>query len=360
MEVELQAHLSRGDLRGAAERLVRAHGPDVLGLCAAMVRDRDVAEDLAQDVFARAFAALDGYRAEASSRTWILTIARNRCLDHLRRQHRSPWANDAGGVDPDDHYADDAPLPAELLADRDDLARALAALGESERALVILRFGHGLEYSELAGAFGLREGTARMRVSRALARMRETLSEPTADVTASGLAASAVTADAVAQKRGRGGLLGRIFGRRSRAQTAPADAEQGAAAKGERAAAPVEAPAETARAPDPSSSTRAGRAAPPPATRAPAPTGAPAAPPPAPATPPRAMAAPPSDAWDGGAHDEELAVGLADFALEEHADDRHAGEGSFADALRSTLPAPSPDLTRRLAALVAALPSPAP
>ena len=48
-----------------------------------MVRDSRLAEDLSQDVFARAFAALDGFRGEASPRTWLLKIARNRCLDHL-------------------------------------------------------------------------------------------------------------------------------------------------------------------------------------------------------------------------------------------------------------------------------------
>lgn len=52
---------------------------------------------------------------------------------------------------------------------------ALAELGEADRALVVLRYRNGLELAELAEAFGLREGTVRMRLSRALARMRAAL-----------------------------------------------------------------------------------------------------------------------------------------------------------------------------------------
>src|SRR5262249_50533911 len=60
-------------------------------------------------------------------------------------------------------------------ARREDAERAMAALGESERALVVLHFGHGVGYPELADAFGIGQGAARMRVSRALARMRDAL-----------------------------------------------------------------------------------------------------------------------------------------------------------------------------------------
>lgn len=55
------------------------------------------------------------------------------------------------------------------------MLHALDVLAEGDRALIVLRFKNGLEYDELATAFGLREGTVRMRVSRALARMRHVL-----------------------------------------------------------------------------------------------------------------------------------------------------------------------------------------
>ena len=87
-----EGHLERGDLHAAADWLVRAHGRDVLHLCTAIVRDRGTAEDLAQDAFGKAFLALPEFRGDASARTWLLTIARHRCLDHLRRSARQPWS----------------------------------------------------------------------------------------------------------------------------------------------------------------------------------------------------------------------------------------------------------------------------
>lgn len=175
-ESEFQSWVETGQHRRAAEWLVLRYADEVMGLCTAMVRDRVAAEDLVQDVFGRAFMGLAGFRAEASSRTWLLKIARNRCIDHLRARQREPW----GGVDPDaelepDALPDDEPMPHDLLDRRGEVEAALDSLAEGDRALIVLRFRNGLDYSELAMAFGLKEGTVRMRVSRALARMRHAL-----------------------------------------------------------------------------------------------------------------------------------------------------------------------------------------
>src|SRR6185295_11719533 len=107
----------------AASMLIRQHAPAVFALCRAMVRDTPLAEDLSQDVFARAFGALEGFRGEASPRTWLLKIARNRCLDHLARARRDPARRDD---DLDlDGYASDAPPPYDLLSRREDAAHAI-------------------------------------------------------------------------------------------------------------------------------------------------------------------------------------------------------------------------------------------
>jgi RNA polymerase sigma-70 factor, ECF subfamily len=169
-QAELAHLIARGDRKHAAALLVRDHAPAVFALCRAMVHDARLAEDMSQDVFARAFGALEGFRGEASPRTWLLRIARNRCLDHLDHARRAPWAG-SSDPEPDEHAADEPP-PHDLLARREDAERALAALTENERALVVLHYGHGVGYPELADSFGLREGAVRMRMSRALAHMR--------------------------------------------------------------------------------------------------------------------------------------------------------------------------------------------
>ncbi len=166
--------LDAGDYAGAGTWLVHEFADEVLGVSVAMVRDRTLAEDMAQDVFGRAFAALPEYRREASPRTWLLRITKNRCIDHLRGANHEPRpeADDEVSSAPN---PDGVPLPSDLIERRDEVERALTGLSEVERALVVLRFRHGLEYSELAMTFGIKEGTARMRLSRALAKMRAQL-----------------------------------------------------------------------------------------------------------------------------------------------------------------------------------------
>jgi RNA polymerase sigma-70 factor (ECF subfamily) len=167
--------LQQGNHQGAGEWLVRSFAPEVFGLCLAIVQDRAHAEDLSQEVFASAFAGLSGYRGEASARTWLLKIARNRCIDHLRKHRR--WSSAEDNEDPDG-VAEEVSLPNTVLSRRSDIELALHELEEVERALIVLRFSHGMDYDELAIAFGLKAGTARMRVSRALAKMRDFLSSP--------------------------------------------------------------------------------------------------------------------------------------------------------------------------------------
>ncbi|MEM6954786.1 MAG: sigma-70 family RNA polymerase sigma factor [Myxococcota bacterium] len=169
------AHLAQQDFQKAAVCLVEHYADDVSALCTAMA-GADAADDLSQDAFSRAFGALRSFRGDASARTWLLRIARNRCIDHLRATQRSPF-DDPDPADVDTQPAHE-PRVDDLLARDRDLRAGLAVLSENERALVVLRFGHGLEYGELAEAFGLKEGACRMRVSRAVSKMRDSLLSP--------------------------------------------------------------------------------------------------------------------------------------------------------------------------------------
>lgn len=175
-ELSLQGFVATGDRRGAADWLIAQFQRDVVGLCRAIVRDAGVAEDLAQDVFVRAFTSLDGFRGEASPRTWLLRIARNRFIDHLRQEGRVPWRDDSrAGEDPDLEAAE-ASLPECPVDAGLELHAALATLAPEERALVVFRVLHGLDYAELSREMTVAEGTLRMRYKRAIEKLREALS----------------------------------------------------------------------------------------------------------------------------------------------------------------------------------------
>jgi RNA polymerase sigma-70 factor, ECF subfamily len=181
-DAELCGHVERGDLRAAGTWLVRQHVHEVMSLCRAMVRNLEAAEDLTQEVFSRAFVALRSFRGEASSRSWLLIIARNCCIDYMRRSAREPSQVSHLTQLELDQCPDRSALPSDLVARRHQVKAALNTLGRIDRALVVLRFQHGFEHDELAAAFCLRPGTVRMRLSRAMARMRAFLERPSEEL----------------------------------------------------------------------------------------------------------------------------------------------------------------------------------
>lgn len=173
-ETSIRQALDRGDLRRASELLVMHHADAVYATCRALVRERTLAEDLSQEAFTKAIAALRTFRGEAQVRTWLLSITRNTCLDHLRRT-RGP-IDERHALDVEVQPSEVAP-PFEQLVLRGDVERSLSVLSETERAIVVLHHAHGVGYPELAASFGIAEGTLRMRMSRALLKMRSAIEE---------------------------------------------------------------------------------------------------------------------------------------------------------------------------------------
>ena len=123
-------------------------------------RNRDDAEELTQQTFADAAAALERGAVPRSTRGWLLAVAQRRIADEARRRSRpldrepAPWLEE------------DAEVP---------LAGALSLLSANERRLLFLRVVEERTHAEVAAAVGCSEGAARMRVSRALRRLRRGL-----------------------------------------------------------------------------------------------------------------------------------------------------------------------------------------
>jgi len=142
----------------------------VYGFFAYRLRSRQDAEDLTQQTFERALRAWGRYdERRAAVPTWLLAIARNLLIDHLRSPASSPTLAE--------------PEPELLVAEPDrpatglepDLERALGELSQRERELIALRFGGDMTCPEIAELTGLTLANVQQIVSRALRRMRTSL-----------------------------------------------------------------------------------------------------------------------------------------------------------------------------------------
>jgi RNA polymerase sigma-70 factor, ECF subfamily len=145
-----------GELR-AFEQLVREFQADVYRFAWHLTRDRDLAEDVTQDAFLRAFRFIDGFRGDRKFGSWLFSITRNCAMDALRRR-RFPLVHELdleieGSVG-------DATAHAELDA-------ALRSISEEHREAFLLIEVFGLNYQEASDVLGVAVGTVKSRMFRA-------------------------------------------------------------------------------------------------------------------------------------------------------------------------------------------------
>lgn len=152
------------------EAIYLACYPKVRGYLAARVRDPFEAEDLAQEVFVKVYQKLDGFDEEkASVSTWVYAITKNTLIDHYRTKHQHSELPET--------LASEENLEAALCrADTlETLARALQALDERRRDIVILRYYKGLSLKEIALRMGLSYSYTKALHSGALETLKRAL-----------------------------------------------------------------------------------------------------------------------------------------------------------------------------------------
>ncbi len=172
----------RGD-KQAFTRLVDLHQRSVFGLCLRLLRDPEEARDAAQETFVRAYGAVSTYDASQPFAPWLLRIARNHCLDLLRR--RVPAAAQVHlDAEPEDgaparELADTEAPAADTLLERAQTRSALDAavsqLPPNYREVVHLFHVEHLSYKEIAGTLDVPIGTVMTWLHRARGKLRESL-----------------------------------------------------------------------------------------------------------------------------------------------------------------------------------------
>jgi RNA polymerase sigma-70 factor (ECF subfamily) len=187
-DLELLDRFHAGDAEAFALLLRRYERP-IFNFLLRSVRDRTVAEDLAQDVFMRVVSGSQGFNRSAKFSTWIFTIARHACIDHARKmKHRRHASLDGSGPETDDgpgarlveRIAHDGPgvdRHADSEQMRERIARAVEALPEEQREVFLMRHVESLPFAEIAIICGVPENTVKSRMRYALERLQDTLGE---------------------------------------------------------------------------------------------------------------------------------------------------------------------------------------
>lgn len=174
-EQSLEAAVRRGD-PAAFEALVRAQSDAVFRIVAGLV-GRDDAEDVAQEVFVAVHQSLPRFRGRSKLSTWVYRIATNVALKRLRSRHRRSKREQLLADHDPAGEGDQPSAGIEADEQRAALQRALDALPEHQRAVVVLRGQEGLPYEEVARVLGIRRATAESRMARAKVRLRELLKD---------------------------------------------------------------------------------------------------------------------------------------------------------------------------------------
>ena len=154
------------------EELFQKHHGEIYAYLVRMLRDPELAADLTQDAFIKAYRAHDTLEDPAHARAWLYQIAHRVALDEIRRRkivRFLPWTGESHGTAPSaEHLALEGRLSS-------DLQRALARIPERQRAALLLAELHDLTGLELASALGVSHVAARALLTRARDSLRREL-----------------------------------------------------------------------------------------------------------------------------------------------------------------------------------------
>ena len=181
-DAALMLRVKQGDTAAFTE-LVEKYKQPIMNLAYRTVRDMTEAEDLAQNVFVQVYKSAARYKSTAKFSTWLFTIARNLCLNEIRRRSRHPAESLDAVVDSSDESSSprqfedrrNVSAPDRLIQDElsTKVEEALVALPENQRTAILLFKEKEMSYEEIAKIMGVSLSATKSLIHRG----RETLKE---------------------------------------------------------------------------------------------------------------------------------------------------------------------------------------
>jgi len=158
--------------------LMKAYGDEIFRFCQSMLNNASDAQDVLQIVFVQAFQGLNKFESKSSFRTWLYVIARNRCLDEIKKAKRFEARVE---------FTEQIPEPMSVCDRVDDsnsdpfvrevLRRCMEKLSDAVKAAILLRFQSEHSYEEAATILQEKAGTLQARVARAMPALRKCVEE---------------------------------------------------------------------------------------------------------------------------------------------------------------------------------------
>ncbi|NIM21577.1 MAG: sigma-70 family RNA polymerase sigma factor [Candidatus Latescibacteria bacterium] len=174
--------LAKAGQEKAFRALLGKYQGSVYSICLRMVRDREQAADLAQDVFLKVFTMLDRYDPSYAFSSWLFKITSNLCIDHLRKRRVETYPMEAPLEGNDGEFARQYeapdPTPETQMIRKEQMAsldKAVDALPPHYRMIILLRHQENLSYDEIAVALNIPLGTVKARIHRAREMLKERL-----------------------------------------------------------------------------------------------------------------------------------------------------------------------------------------
>ncbi|MFV8830009.1 RNA polymerase sigma factor SigX [Alkalihalobacterium sp. APHAB7] len=147
-----------------------------------MVRSRETAEELVQEVYIKVLQSYVSFEGKSSEKTWLYSIARNITIDWIRKQNRQKrkWLGLLGPIEKVE-VRDPAPLPEDIVTQSDELRliyKGLAECSSDQQQVVILRYVQSLTITETAQVLGWTESKVKTTTHRAIKALKEYVGQP--------------------------------------------------------------------------------------------------------------------------------------------------------------------------------------
>lgn len=163
------------------ERLYETYHHSLFQFLFYMVRNRQIAEELVQEVYIKVLNSYSSFKGDSSEKTWLYSIARHVGVDWIRSQNRKKrkFLGLFELSETENQFRDENPLPDEIVVEKEEMKEVYQKLGEcslDQQQVIILRYIESLSISETATILGWTESKVKTTQHRAIKALKERLS----------------------------------------------------------------------------------------------------------------------------------------------------------------------------------------